>query len=174
CVPDAMSLAKSLGGGLPLSAVLAGPRAASALGLGEHGSTLGGNPVACAAGLAQLKALRGPGLLKNVRSVGALLRDGLEALRVKRPDLVLEVRGRGLMLGIRLSIPAKPMVLDCIKRGLIVNSTADTVIRLLPPLSLSPAEARQGLAALSDVILGTAPRAVPLPQVPTRAPRKSL
>jgi predicted acetylornithine/succinylornithine family transaminase len=159
CVPDLMSLAKSLGGGLPLSAVLSGARATAALGLGEHGTTMGGNPIACAAGLAQLKLVRAPRQLAAASKVGELLLEGLRALQAAHPGVVREVRGRGLMLGLRLTGPAKPVVLACLERGLIVNGTADTVVRLLPPLNLTPAEARQGLAVLGEVLAEAASRA---------------
>lgn len=152
CVPDLMSLAKSLGGGLPLSAVLAGPLAAPALGAGEHGTTMGGNPVACAAGLALLKELRAPKLLAGMQKTSALILSELNALRASHPHFIKAVRGRGLMIGVELAAPAKPTVLACLDKGLVVNATADTVIRLLPPLNLSLAEAGQGLAILKAVL----------------------
>lgn len=163
CVPDLMSVAKSLGGGLPLSAVLVGQRAVGAIGLGEHGSTLGGNPVACAAGLAQLKEIRLPKLLANVEKMGAFLFEGLAALKERHPVYVREVRGKGLMLGLQLAGPAKTVVLACLEKGLIVNATADTVLRLLPPLNLSLAEAKRGLAILDAVIAEAASKALPPP-----------
>jgi acetylornithine/succinyldiaminopimelate/putrescine aminotransferase len=162
CVPDLMSLAKSLGGGLPLSAVLANERAASALHVGEHGTTMGGNPIACATGLAALTEVRKPKLLAQVDKTGAVLVEGLRALQARHPALVKAVRGRGLMIGVELSVPAKPLVLACLEQGLIVNATADTVLRLLPPLNLSPAQAKRGLAILTTVI-GTAAAQAPAP-----------
>jgi acetylornithine/succinyldiaminopimelate/putrescine aminotransferase len=171
CVPDLMSLAKSLGGGLPLSAVLAGAQAAQAIGLGEHGTTMGGNPIACACGLVQLKELRGAKLQANAAKVGEILFAGLAALQAAHPSFIRAVRGRGMMLGIQLAGPAKPVVLACLERGLIVNATADTVLRLLPPLNLSPAEARQGLAVLKAALAEAAPKA-PAPAGP--APKRKL
>jgi predicted acetylornithine/succinylornithine family transaminase len=159
CVPDLMSLAKSLGGGLPLSAVLAGERAAPALGAGEHGTTLGGNPVACAAGLALLKELRAPKLLAGAQKASALILSELGALQAAHPHYIKAVRGSGLMIGVQLAAPAKGVVLACLEKGLIVNGTADTVLRLLPPLNLSLAEAKQGVAVLKDVLQEAAAKA---------------
>jgi len=152
CVPDVMSLAKSLGGGLPLSAVLVGEKAAKSIGLGEHGTTMGGNPVACAAGLALLKELKAKRLAENAAKVGAQLQDGLRALQAAHPSLVKEVRGKGLMLALALTVPSKPLALACLEEGLIVNSTADSVLRFLPPINLTPAQAKEGLAILKAVL----------------------
>jgi acetylornithine/N-succinyldiaminopimelate aminotransferase len=151
CVPDLMSLAKSLGGGLPLSAVLVGERATKAIGLGEHGTTMGGNPIACAAGLALLKELRSKKLVANAAKQGALLLEGLKALQTAHPHLIRAVRGRGLMLALHLNQPSLPFALSCLQQGLIANATAGTVLRLLPPLNLSVAEVKQGLAVLKKV-----------------------
>jgi predicted acetylornithine/succinylornithine family transaminase len=158
CVPDLLSLGKSLGGGLPLSAVLVGERAHKALGLGEHGTTLGGNPIACAAGLALLKELQAKKLPDNAVKTGAQLLDGVRTLQAAHPGLIKQVRGKGLMIGVQLSLPAKPVALACLDKGLIVNSTADSVIRLLPPLNLTPAQAKEGLAILASVLAHAAPK----------------
>ena len=152
CVPDLMSTAKSLGGGLPLSAVLVWDRAAKAIGMGDHGTTLGGNPVACAAGLALLKEIRTKKLEKNVEAIGAFFMEGLKQLQVAHPKSVKGVRGKGLMLALDLTQPSRPVAMNALKKGLIVNATADTVLRFLPPLNLSLAEAKEGLAILESVL----------------------
>lgn len=152
CVPDLMSLAKSLGGGLPLSAVLVGERAVKAIGLGEHGTTMGGNPIACAAGIAVIKEIVSKKLAANAVKIGAQLMDGLRAMQAQHPGLIKQVRGKGLMIGVHLSHPSKPVALACLEKGLIVNSTADSVIRLLPPLNLTPAQAKEGLSILATVL----------------------
>jgi predicted acetylornithine/succinylornithine family transaminase len=149
CVPDLMSLAKSLGGGLPLSAVLVGDRATRAIALGEHGTTMGGNPIACAAGVALIKELHAKKLVANAAKMGEFLIDGLKAAQAKHPHLIRAVRGKGLMIGVQLNQPSKPFALALLDKGLIVNSTADSVIRLLPPLNLSLADAKEGLAILN-------------------------
>jgi len=166
CVPDAISLAKSLGGGLPLSAVLAGPKVADILAPGGHGTTMGGNAVACAAGLAQLKVLRSAAFRRSSERGAKTLWQGCSAIQKSLPKAVLELRGRGMMLGLRLAFPAKPVALACLDRGLIVNATADTVIRLLPPLNLTPAEARKGLTVLKACIAEEASKTAAAPSKP--------
>lgn len=151
CVPDLMSLAKSLGGGLPLSAVLIGDRATKAIGLGDHGTTMGGNPIACAAGLAALKEIHAKKLLANAAKQGEFLMAGLRTAQARHPHLIRDVRGRGLMIGVQLNQPSRPFALALLEKGLIVNATADSVIRLLPPLNLSTAEAKEGLRLLNTV-----------------------
>ncbi len=151
CVPDLVSVGKSLGGGLPLSAVLVWDKAAKLIGMGEHGTTLGGNPVACAAGLALLKEIKAKRLDQNVERMGAHLADGLRALQAKHPTLMRGVRGRGLMLALDLTQPAMPFALGALKKGLIVNATADTILRFLPPLNVAAAELDEGLAILDQV-----------------------
>ena len=151
CVPDLMSLAKSLGGGLPLSAVLIGDRATKAIGLGDHGTTMGGNPIACAAGLAALKEIHAKKLLANAAKQGEFLMAGLRVAQARHPHLIRDVRGRGLMIGVQLNQPSRPFALALLEKGLIVNATADSVIRLLPPLNLSAAEAQEGLGLLNAV-----------------------
>ncbi len=150
-IPDLMTLAKSLGGGLPLSAVLVGQRALASIGLGEHGSTLGGNPVACAAGLALLTELRTKHLSEQVQKNGKRFFSGLQALRLKYPLLLREVRGRGLMLGLSLALPSAPFALDCQQRGLLINSTAENVLRFLPPLNITAPQVEETLATLDAV-----------------------
>ncbi len=152
CVPDLISTAKSLGGGLPLSAVLVWERAVKSIGMGEHGTTMGGNPVACAAGLALLKEIKTKKLEQNVEKVGAFFVEGLKQLQAAHPRSVKGVRGKGLMLALDLTQPSRPVAVAAMKKGLIVNATADTVLRLLPPLNLTLAEAKEGLAILDSVL----------------------
>jgi acetylornithine/N-succinyldiaminopimelate aminotransferase len=149
--PDVVTLAKALGGGLPIGAMLTTAEVAAALDTGAHGSTFGGNPLACAAGIAVLEAIRSEGVLDNCRTIGARIQDRLEALRRELP-MIRAVRGRGLILGIELDRPGRPLVAAALERGLVINCTAETVIRLLPPLTLSAAEADEGLAILADVL----------------------
>jgi acetylornithine/N-succinyldiaminopimelate aminotransferase len=151
CVPDVLSVGKSLGGGLPLSAVLIWDKAAKLIGVGEHGTTMGGNPIACAAGLAQLKEIKAKKIEQNILKMGAAMLEGFHQLQVKYPKVVRGVRGQGLMLALDLTQPSRPFALSALKKGLIVNPTADTVLRFLPPLNLSPAELKEGLAILDAV-----------------------
>ncbi len=151
CVPDVLSVGKSLGGGLPLSAVLVWDKAAKLIGIGEHGTTMGGNAIACAAGLAQLKEIKAKKLEQNVVKMGAAMVEGFQHLHTKYPKVVRGVRGQGLMLALDLTQPSRPFALAALKKGLIVNPTADTILRFLPPLNLSPAELKEGLAILDAV-----------------------
>jgi len=131
--PDVMTLAKALGGGLPIGAMLTTERLAAVFTPGAHGTTFGGNPVACAAALAALRELTSPALLEHVRDVGGYLRERLDGLVAKHANAV-EVRGLGLMLGLVLDRPGAPIVARCLADGLLINCTAERVLRLTPPL----------------------------------------
>ncbi|MFI7385708.1 acetylornithine transaminase [Streptomyces sp. NPDC049813] len=148
--PDIVTLAKGLGGGLPLGATLAFGAAAKLLRPGQHGTTFGGNPVACAAGLAVLDTIAGDELLVNTKRVSARLTAGIEGLG---HPLVSHVRGAGLLLGIVLTGPRAPQVQQAAQdAGLLVNAPAPDVVRLMPPLNLTDAEADAFLAALPAVL----------------------
>jgi acetylornithine/N-succinyldiaminopimelate aminotransferase len=124
-------------------------RVAAALTPGAHGSTFGGNPVACAAAVASVKALVDPALLENVRRVGAHFRARLEAIRGAG---IREVRGMGLMLGAELDRPGAPVVTRCLEDGLLINCTADRVLRFLPPLVITGAQVDEGFAILERAL----------------------
>ncbi len=144
--PDAVTLAKGLANGLPIGALLVADGAPTGLEPGDHGSTFGGNPVTCAAACAVVDALDDT-LLASVLLRGERLAAGLAAL----PGVV-EVRGRGLMLGAELDRPAAPIVADCLAAGLLVGSAGETVLRLTPPLTISDDELDAGLALLREVL----------------------
>ncbi|MGW1076809.1 acetylornithine transaminase [Streptomyces sp. NPDC002537] len=148
--PDVLTLAKGLGGGLPIGATLAFGPAADLLTPGQHGSTFGGNPVACAAALAVLDTLGTEGILDRVRHTGQRLRDGIAALG---HPLVDHVRGSGLLLGIVLSEPHAPKVQQAAQdAGLLVNAVAPDVVRLAPPLIITEDEVDVFLRALPGVL----------------------
>ncbi|GGQ23780.1 acetylornithine transaminase [Streptomyces roseolilacinus] len=148
--PDVVTLAKGLGGGLPLGATVAFGAAADLLKPGHHGSTFGGNPVACAAGLAVLDTLAADGSLDRVKRLGERLRDGIEGLG---HPLVSHVRGAGLLLGIVLTEPLAPRVQQAAQdAGLLVNAPAPDVVRLMPPLILGDDDADVFLRALPGVL----------------------
>ncbi|MCC5475171.1 acetylornithine transaminase [Streptomyces barringtoniae] len=149
-LPDVVTLAKQLGGGLPLGATVAFGRAAELLGPGQHGTTFGGNPVACAAGLAVLDTIANDGLLDNVKRQGERLREGIEGLG---HPLIDYVRGAGLLLGIVLTGPHAPQVQQAAQEaGFLVNAPAADVVRLMPPLNLSDDEVGAFLKALPGIL----------------------
>lgn len=147
--PDVLTLAKGLGGGMPIAAMLAKEELASVLVPGDHGTTFGGNPVCAAAALAVLKLLS-PKMLKNVRTQSERLMTELKALFAGHP-LVRELRGVGFMIGIELTQPGAEYVTAAAKKGLLINCTQGNVIRFLPPLALSERERRFALETLSSV-----------------------
>ena len=147
-IPDAITVAKALGGGLPIGALITGDRLADALRPGDHGSTFGGGPLVAAAALAALEVTEDPALLAGVRELGLRLAAGLEAL-----PHVVSVRGRGLMLACEVDMPAPEVVRRALlEQRLIVNATGPTTIRLMPPLTIGPGEADEALARLGAVL----------------------
>ena len=149
--PDIVTVAKALGGGVPIGAMLATEAIAEVLDTGSHGSTFGGNPLACAAGVAVVEALLGDGVLQNCRAMGERIRERLEGLRAERP-MIRDIRGRGLILGIELDRPGRPLVAAALEQGLVINCTADRVIRLLPPLTIGAEEVDHGLSILEKLL----------------------
>jgi len=150
-LPDVVVLAKGLGGGVPIGAIAARGPAAGVLGPGSHGTTFGGSPLVCAAGLATLAALESEKLLENAATVGAHLKAGLENALKGTPG-VIEVRGQGLMLGIELEKPCGVLVTRALEAGLLINVTRDRVIRMLPPLLINKAEADEIIKILVPLI----------------------
>lgn len=150
-LPDVMSLAKGLGSGVPIGACLATGRAAGVFKPGNHGSTFGGNPLACTAGLTTLEVIESQGLLERAATLGASLREQLSSA-LSDVAGVVEVRGNGLMLGIELDRPCGDIVMMALEAGLLVNVTADKVVRLLPPLVMTDAEGVELVSGLVPVI----------------------
>jgi predicted acetylornithine/succinylornithine family transaminase len=147
--PDIVTLAKALGGGIPIGAMIARPEVASSFTPGSHGSTFGGNPVACAAALAVIDALEQDGVLDNASSVGGYLLERLGKF-ARSCDRIVEVRGLGMIIGVVLKHDVRPIVEECVKQRLLVNGTAGNVLRLLPPLNLTREEADTGLAIIEN------------------------
>jgi acetylornithine/N-succinyldiaminopimelate aminotransferase len=149
--PDVLTSAKALGGGVPIGACVTGAAAADVLEPGDHGSTFAGGPVATAAALAVLETVDDPALLRRVRELGAMLREGLEALGGVR-----ETRGRGLMVGVALEpgIDAAALGADLLERGLVVNVPAPETLRLLPSLLVDPSQIEQAVGLIGESLLG--------------------
>ena len=149
--PDVMPLAKGLGSGVPVGAVVCGPRAADVFGPGNHGTTFGGNPLAMRAGVETIRVMEEDRLLAHVDAVGSILKAGL-ARALAGVKGVVEIRGQGLMLGIELDRPCGALLGQAAQAGLLISVTADRVIRLVPPLILSEDEANQLVAILCPLI----------------------
>jgi acetylornithine/N-succinyldiaminopimelate aminotransferase len=149
--PDVMPLAKGLGSGVPIGAVVAGPKAAHIFGPGNHGTTFGGNPLAMRAGVETLRIMEEEGLLGNAAKVGDHLRAAL-ARELAGEKGLKEIRGRGLMLGIELTVPCGELLGRAAENGLLLSVTADTVIRMVPSLIMTTAEADEAVAILVPLI----------------------
>ncbi|MBN8904219.1 MAG: acetylornithine transaminase [Rhodospirillales bacterium 69-11] len=146
--PDVMSAAKGIGGGFPLGAVLAKEQFAKALKPGTHGTTFGGNPLACAAGNAVLDVILAPGFLDGVQRKGEKMRAGLEQIARDFPTVFEDVRGLGLLLGLKCAMPQGEVQAACAAQGLMAITAGDNVLRLAPPLVVTESDIEQGLAML--------------------------
>ena len=151
--PHLVAIGKALGGGVPIGAALVSQDVADTISFGDHGTTYGGNLLACRAALCVLDELVGGGLLAHIGRVGQHVERRLRAIASSRPSLVKDVRGRGLMWGLELTRDAAAVVPAALERGVVVNRTAETVVRLLPPLVITEADVDEGLARL-DAALG--------------------
>jgi predicted acetylornithine/succinylornithine family transaminase len=148
--PDALILGKPLGGGIPLSALLVDQRLFHSFGMAKHGSTLGGTPLACRLGVEFLAVMQDEEILANVRRTGARLLERLERLAAEY-DEVIEIRGEGLMWGVELSVPARPIAEEGLRRGVMFNVVQGNVLRFLPPLILTEAEVDEAMDVLEMV-----------------------
>ena len=153
-VPDVMPLAKGLGSGVPIGAVVAGPKAAHIFQPGNHGTTFGGNPLAMRAGVETIRIMEEDGLLENAATVGKHLSDALTTALANEltSGQVKEIRGMGLMVGIELAKPCSALTGQCAENGLLISVTADTVIRLVPSLIMTAAEADEVVSILCPLI----------------------
>lgn len=149
---DIATLAKGLAGGVPIGAFLATDKVASAFHAGDHGSTFGGNPLACAASCVVLDELLHHHLMENAKEVGAYFKAKLETYKTKYPKLVKEVRGVGLILGMEINRPGREIVNECLKYGAIINCTAGNVLRFIPPLNITKQHVDELIAILDKVL----------------------
>ncbi len=148
--PDLVCLAKPLGGGLPLSAVIGSEKVADVLSYGNHGTTFGGNPVACAAGIAMINAIFEDKLMENAETIGKYINDEIEKLAAKHRQ-ILDIRQYGLMIGITVDKEAKFYAGKALLKHVLVNATSVNVIRLLPPLTISREEVQLCIATLDEI-----------------------
>jgi acetylornithine/N-succinyldiaminopimelate aminotransferase len=151
-----MSLAKGIGGGFPMAAVVATEAVARNIRPGTHGTTFGGNPLAGAAGNAVLDVMLQPGFLDAVIAKAAVLRRDLEALAGDFPSIIQEVRGQGLLLGLKLTVPNTAMQASCLAEGLLTVAAGDNVLRLAPPLIITEADIAAAVAMLRRAVIAMA------------------
>jgi acetylornithine/N-succinyldiaminopimelate aminotransferase len=150
--PDLMPIAKGIGGGFPLGALLATETAAKGMTPGTHGSTFGGNPLATAVGYAVLDSVLEPGFLEAVQQKTLRLKQALAAVKDAHPDLVEEVRGQGLLAGIKVKVPPAEVVKAALAEKLLVAGASDNVVRLLPPLNVADEEIAEATHRLSRAL----------------------
>lgn len=150
--PDIVTLAKGLAGGVPIGAFMATDKVASAFHAGDHGSTFGGNPLACAAACVVLDALIDGNLMENAKEIGAYLQSKFEEYKAKYPNLIKEVRGRGLILGMEFTRPGREIANECLDYGAIINCTAGNVLRFVPPLNITKAHVDELISVLDKVL----------------------
>ena len=150
-VPDILCLAKGIAGGVPMGATVVRPDILSSMGKGEHSSTFGGNPISCAAGTAALKALTEDGLIENSEKMGKMFRKGLEKLKEKH-NIIREIRGKGLMIGIEMKFEVRDILMGLIKEGVLMLYSGRNILRILPPLVISEEDVTKVLHALDSVL----------------------
>ena len=151
-VPDVMPLAKGLGSGVPIGAVVAGPKAANIFQPGNHGTTFGGNPLAMRAGIETIRIMEEEGLLAHAAKMGDYFRAAISKALTGNPGLK-EIRGQGLMIGVELTKPCGDLVKQCADKGLLISVTADTVIRMVPPLIITEAEIDEIVSILCPLVI---------------------
>lgn len=150
--PDIVTLAKGLAGGVPIGAFIVTDEVAGAFHAGDHGTTFGGNPLACAAANVVLDTVRKEGILGHVDKVGAYFREKLEGVQKKYSVLIKEVRGKGLLLGMELTVEGRGIVNECLEHGAIINCTAGNVLRFVPPLIVKEAHIDELCAILEPIL----------------------
>jgi acetylornithine/LysW-gamma-L-lysine aminotransferase len=150
-VPDILCLAKGIAGGVPMGATVVRPDILDSMGKGEHSSTFGGNPISCAAGTAALKALTEDGLIENSEKMGKMFKEGLEKLKEKH-NIIREIRGKGLMIGIEMKFEVRDILMGLIKEGVLMLYSGRNILRILPPLVISEEDVTKVLHALDSVL----------------------
>ncbi|RIA84869.1 pyridoxal phosphate-dependent transferase [Glomus cerebriforme] len=152
CHPDILTMAKPLANGFPIGAIVTTEKVADIIKIGDHGTTFGGNPLACRAALSVVRRINTPELLGNVNNVGSYLFNEFQRLALNHPSLITNVRGKGLILGIQFSRDPTPLVRLARERGLLIITAANQTIRIIPPLILKKEEAQHGVKILEEII----------------------
>jgi len=152
CHPDILTLAKPLANGFPIGAIMTTEKVADIIKIGDHGTTFGGNPLACRAALSVVRRINSPELLNNVNDVGGYLISEFQRLASKYPSLITNVRGKGLILGIQFSLDPSPLVKLARERGLLIITAANQTVRIIPPLILKKEEAQHGVKIIEEII----------------------
>ena len=152
--PDIMTLAKSLGSGVPIGAVVASRRICDTLGPGSHATTFGGSPLVCAAGIATFEAITSDKLLENVNRISRFLTVKLNKMKKRYPTLIKEIRGLGIMIGVELNIEGDEIVKRCRDEGLLINCTQKNILRIMPPLIVKKGQAGKALKILEKALKG--------------------
>ncbi len=150
--PDVMTLAKSLGSGVPIGAVVASRRICDILGPGTHATTFGGSPLVCSAGIATFEAIESEKLLENATKISEFLFTRLNKLKKKYPSVIKNVKGLGIMIGIELNIEGDKIVADCLNKGLLINCTQKNILRIMPPLVVKKGQAAKALKILESAL----------------------
>jgi acetylornithine/N-succinyldiaminopimelate aminotransferase len=153
-LPDIMTLAKSLGGGLPIGAMVVANKFVDVLKPGMHASTFGGSPVVCAASCAVLDAIEKDRLLANTNRMGDYFVKCLNRLKKKFPDIINNIRYKGLMIGVELNVEGQKIFQGCLNKGLLVNCTQGNILRIMPPMIVNKREINNAVKILSEVITG--------------------
>jgi acetylornithine/N-succinyldiaminopimelate aminotransferase len=151
-LPDIMTLAKSLGGGLPIGAMIVADKFTDVLKPGMHASTFGGSPVVCAAANAALDAIEKDRLLANANRMGDYIVKGLNKLKKRFPDIINSIRHKALMIGVELNVAGGSIVEACLGKGLLINCTQNNILRIMPPITVNKGEVNRALKVLSEVI----------------------
>jgi len=150
--PDIMTLAKALGGGVPVGAILSNEKVSSAMEYGDHGTTFGGNPLVCAAAISVLETIESENLIDEAAKKEKWLRTEIEKLNIPN---IKEIRGKGLMLGIEFDFETKPLVAKMLEKGVLANATANNVLRLVPPLNIPMADLKRVVEVIYESFIET-------------------
>jgi len=150
--PDIMTLAKSLGSGVPVGAIVASSKVCDVLGPGSHATTFGGSPLVCSAAIATFEAIESGRLLNHVNKISKFLFIQLENLRKKYPSIITTIKGLGVMFGVELAVEGDEIVSECRQEGLLINCTQKNILRIMPPIIVKKGEVKKAIKVLDDIL----------------------